>query len=296
MSANNGLRVADSSDTDAGNEPQTQTQTTQAKRGVIEWLRDDVNVRYTDVPVLACCLVSGLCDSVAVNAAGVFVSMQTGNTIFMALGASRLPAGESLLWLKSLSSIAAFWLGCFFFSKSRHIHPKRRSTLALSFTLQAALVFLAAAFAQTRVVADFGLASVEGSESNHEFKTSENPLVMVPLALLAFQFGGQIVTSRILGFNEVPTNVLTSVYCDLLSDPKLFAPLKENPKRNRRFLAVVLLVLGGIIGGWLQRSRAGMPGALWISGAVKMFIALAWMAWDRKEPKDSKLEKGVAKS
>ncbi|KAI8274735.1 hypothetical protein K4K56_001684 [Colletotrichum sp. SAR 10_98] len=289
MAAENGLRVADSSDTDS--EPQTQPQ---PKRGVIDWLRDDVNVRHTDIPVLACCLVSGLCDSVAVNAAGVFVSMQTGNTIFMALGASRLPAGEPLLWLKSLSSIAAFWLGCFFFSKSRHIHPKRRSTLALSFTLQASLIFLAAAFAQTRVVADFGLASVQGSESNHEFKTSENPLVMVPLALLAFQFGGQIVTSRILGFNEVPTNVLTSVYCDLLSDPKLFAPLKENPKRNRRFLAVVLLVLGGIIGGWLQRSSAGMPGALWISGAVKFFIAIGWMGWTRKEPEESKLEKGAA--
>ncbi|WYZ39635.1 hypothetical protein EsH8_III_001549 [Colletotrichum jinshuiense] len=293
MSAENGLRVADSSDTDAGNEPQMNE--TQHKRGVIEWLRDDVNVRYTDIPVLACCLVSGLCDSVAVNAAGVFVSMQTGNTIFMALGASRLPAGEPLLWLKSLSSIAAFWLGCFFFSKSRHIHPKRKGTLALSFLLQSSLVFLAAAFAQTRLIADFGLTSVEGSESNHEFKTSENPLVMVPLALLAFQFGGQIVTSRILGFNEVPTNVLTSVYCDLLSDPKLFAPLKDNPKRNRRFLAVVLLVLGGIIGGWLQRSPAGMPGALWISGAVKFIIAVSWMAWASNEPAESKLEKGMAR-
>ncbi|OLN96638.1 hypothetical protein CCHL11_00897 [Colletotrichum chlorophyti] len=291
MSTENGQRVADSSDTDVANDSRTNEART--RRGVVDWLRDDVNVRYTDVPVLACCLVSGLCDSVAVNAAGVFVSMQTGNTIFMALGASRLPAGEPLLWLKSLSSIAAFWLGCFFFSKSRHIHPKRRSTLALSFLLQSSLVFLAAAFAQTRVIADFGLTSVE---TNHEFKTSENPLVMVPLALLAFQFGGQIVTSRILGFNEVPTNVLTSVYCDLLSDPKLFAPLKENPKRNRRFLAVVLLVLGGIIGGWLQRSPAGMPGALWISGAVKFIIAVAWMAWDKNEPAESKLEKGVGKS
>ncbi|GKT62881.1 DUF1275 domain protein [Colletotrichum tofieldiae] len=280
MSAQNGLRVENSSDTDLGNE--SQAHDTQPKRTVVNWLRDDVNIRYTDIPVLACCLVSGLCDSVAVNAAGVFVSMQT--------------AGEPLLWLKSLSSIAAFWLGCFFFSKSRHIHPKRRSTLALSFLLQASFVFLAAAFAQTRLIADFGATSVQGSDSNHEFKTSENPLVMVPLALLAFQFGGQIVTSRILGYNEVPTNVLTSVYCDLLSDPKLFAPLKENPKRNRRFLAVVLLVLGGIIGGWLQRSQAGMPGALWISGAVKLIIAVAWMGWASNEPVESKLEKGAANS
>ncbi|OHE92996.1 hypothetical protein CORC01_11719 [Colletotrichum orchidophilum] len=294
MSAQSGLQVADSSDTDAGNDQARNS--VQQRRSFGDWLRDDVSIRYTDLPVLACCLVSGLCDSVAVNAAGVFVSMQTGNTIFMALGASKLPAGEPLLWLKSLSSIAAFWLGCFFFSKSRHIHPKRRSTLALSFLLQSALVFLAAAFAQTRLIADFGATSVQGSDSNHDFKTSENPLVMVPLALLAFQFGGQIVTSRILGYNEVPTNVLTSVYCDLLSDPKLFAPLKDNPKRNRRFLAVVLLILGGIVGGWLQRSRAGMPGALWISGGVKFVIAVAWMGWASHEPVESKLEKGVVKS
>ncbi|KAK1995440.1 hypothetical protein LX36DRAFT_162600 [Colletotrichum falcatum] len=293
MSAQNDLRVGDSSDIRLGNRPQANDN--QPKRTFADWLRDDVNIRYTDIPVLACCLVSGLCDSVAVNAAGVFVSMQTGNTIFMALGASRLPVGEPLLWLKSLGSIAAFWLGCFVFSKSRHIHPTRRSTLALSFLLQASLVFLAAAFSQTRLVADFGATSVQGSESSHEFKTSENPLVLVPLALLAFQFGGQIVTSRLLGYNEVPTNVLTSVYCDLLSDPKLFAPLRENPKRNRRLLAVILLVLGGIFGGWLQRSQAGMPGALWISGAVKFIIAVAWMAWASSEPVESKLEKGVAK-
>ncbi|GKT42839.1 uncharacterized protein ColSpa_03020 [Colletotrichum spaethianum] len=76
MSAQHGLRVGDSSDTDLGNEQQAHD--AQPKRTVVDWLRDDVNIRYTDIPVLACCLVSGLCDSVAVNAAGVFVSMQTG--------------------------------------------------------------------------------------------------------------------------------------------------------------------------------------------------------------------------
>lgn len=77
MPAENALRVADSSDTDAGNDTQSGLR---PKHGVVDWLRDDVNVRHTDIPVLACCLVSGLCDSVAVNAAGVFVSMQTGRS------------------------------------------------------------------------------------------------------------------------------------------------------------------------------------------------------------------------
>jgi len=47
-------------------------------RGWLDQLRDDVAVRWTDLPVLACCAVSGLCDSVAFNATGTFASMQTG--------------------------------------------------------------------------------------------------------------------------------------------------------------------------------------------------------------------------
>lgn len=38
-------------------------------------LREDVSASYSDLPILACCAVSGLCDSVAFNAGGVFVSM-----------------------------------------------------------------------------------------------------------------------------------------------------------------------------------------------------------------------------
>jgi hypothetical protein len=47
-------------------------------RGWLTRLRDDVNLSYADLPILACCTVSGLCDSVAFNATGTFASMQTG--------------------------------------------------------------------------------------------------------------------------------------------------------------------------------------------------------------------------
>jgi predicted MFS family arabinose efflux permease len=109
---------------------------------------------------------------------------------------------------------------------------------------------------------------------------------LIPLGLLAFQSGGQIVTSRLLGFNEVPTTVLTSVYCDLASDPKLLAPVKENVKRNRRAAAVVGILVGGVAGGWLSRSDAGMSSALWIGGAIKLSIAVAWSFWRGKGSSD----------
>lgn len=56
----------------------------QKKRGWIATLRDDIDPTNSDAPILACCFVSGLCDSVAFNASSVFVSMQTGepDTLF----------------------------------------------------------------------------------------------------------------------------------------------------------------------------------------------------------------------
>lgn len=82
----------------------------------------------------------------------------------------------------------------------------------------------------------------------------------------------QIATSRLLGFNELPVNVLTSTYCDLMGDAKLFA--LHNVKRNRRGLAVVLLLAGAISAGWLMRSSAGLMGLLWIAGGIKFLVAV----------------------
>jgi hypothetical protein len=107
-----------------------------------------------------------------------------------------------------------------------------------------------------------------------------NLLELLPLAFLAFQSGGQIVTSRLLGFNEVPTTVLTSVYCDIASDPKILA--KDNVKRNRRAAAVVAILLGGISGGWISRSPAGISVSLWTAAAIKLSIAIGWSLWKPK--------------
>lgn len=294
MNVENGLQVpagpGSGSDTETNNEASRQVAPQEKQQQAppqswASWLRDEVHVDYTDLPLMACCLVSGLCDSVTVNASNVFVSMQTGNTVFLALGSAGLPAHETYLWLRSLVSIVSFAFGCFCFSNTRRFHPKRKSTLALSFLVQSGAIFLAAALAQAQVVSDFAQAEVPGfgGGENDAASLTGSQIVLLPVALLAWQFGGQISSSRMLGFGEVPTCVLTSVYCDLLSDPKILAPLKDNAKRNRRFMAIVLLLLGGICGGWLQRSAGGMTAVLWIAGFIKLMLAVSWTLWRSKE-------------
>lgn len=151
--------------------------------------------------------------------------------------------------------------------------------------VQSLAIFISAALAQSGAIPAFGLSGL-GTETSHELiqRYETNAMSMAPIALMAFGFGGQIVTSRILGFNEVPTNVLTSLYCDLFSDPLLWAPMGGNVKRDRRITAAILMLVGAIIGGWLQRSRAGMPAVLWIAGAVKLVIAVSWLTWKGKAP------------
>ncbi|KAG6362469.1 hypothetical protein INS49_010699 [Diaporthe citri] len=278
------------------------------KAGFMTRLREEIDPAHSDLPVLATCFVSGICDSVAFNASSVFVSMQTGkspsppwtywqvcvtdtprltchpgNTIFLALGTANLPFGAETLWLRALVSIVCFWAGCFFFSQSRRVGPKGKATLAGSFFIQSAFILIAAAVSQGGVVPAFGMKSLGTAAARGRLASYETEsMTLLPVALLAFQFGGQIVTSRVLGFNEVPTNVLTSLYCDLFSDPLIIAPIGKNVKRNRRVVAVLLMVAGGIIGAWLQKSKAGMPAALWIGGAIKMVIAVCWLAWRSK--------------
>jgi hypothetical protein len=107
-------------------------------------------------------------------------------------------------------------------------------------------------------------------------------IVLFPLALLSFQSAGQIVASRMLGFNEIPTVVLTSTYTDLFMDPKLLtAPLTQNSKRNRRAISAIALLLGATLGGFLTENGS-IVDPLWITGVLKILLAGVWSAWRGK--------------
>ncbi|KAI9845979.1 MAG: hypothetical protein M1837_004385 [Sclerophora amabilis] len=258
-------------------------------------LRAEVSSGHADILLLWCCLISGLLDSTVYNgmlsvflpglarratadlwiftsmiALGTFVSMQTGNTIFTGLGASNPDTSKPYGWAKSLMSIMCFIFGSLFFSRfCRFFGPLRRSTLIYSFLLQTILIFVTAAVIQA--------GAIDGSVQllAHEIQWKE----LVPIGLLSFQSSGQIVGSRNLGLNEIPTVVITSVLCDLMSDQQLVSPLRSNAKRNRRVLAFFGILVGAIVGGFIADATGGMEVVLWISGGIKLLITCAWALW-----------------
>ncbi|KIW33142.1 uncharacterized protein PV07_00013 [Cladophialophora immunda] len=227
-----------------------------------DYLKEDIDRRWADLLLLLSYVITGLLDSSAVFIWGSFVSMQTGNTVYLGLGL--VEPTKQTRWIRSLTSIACFCFGSFCFSRfHRRFSPKRRWVLLASFATQLLLVIVAAVV----VMVD----SKQGSDLRWE--------VIVPLSLVAFQSSGQAVTSRALQYNSLTSVVLTSIYCDLFSDPLIMAGLSQNAERNRRAAAPLLLLLGAIFGGIWAHSPVGLAGALWTAAALKITIILAFFLW-----------------
>ncbi|KAJ5784576.1 uncharacterized protein N7503_009788 [Penicillium pulvis] len=237
--------------------------------------KQELNPSHADLVCLLLCFLTGLCDSSAYNAWSCFLGMQTGNTIFLGLGASNQPTSKPWGWLKSLVSITAFFTGAMIFSISmRTVGSLRRGTLFVSFLVQTALIIIAVALIQADLI----------PHSSNDSTLDGGPLFLelIPIGLLAFQSAGGMTCSRALGYNEIPTVVLTSVYFDIASDVKILQKPTENVKRNRRIGGVVFLLIGAIIGGWLSRSSGGMESALWMAAGLKLVAAFGWLFWKAK--------------
>jgi hypothetical protein len=183
--------------------------------------------------------------------------------------------------------VGCFALGALFFSTFHRIcGPQKRWVLLLNFAIQALLVAIVAIIVTIPAVPTQPPGEID--TKNSEIITFTQPSSFPasdfgPITILAFQSAGQIVASRMLKYNAMPTVVLTSLYCDLMSDAQLFtAPLTGNGDRNRRVLGALFLLVGAISGAFLTKSDAGFRGGLWIACFIKALMAFSWFLWKQK--------------
>ncbi|KAJ5442196.1 hypothetical protein N7445_005203 [Penicillium cf. griseofulvum] len=134
----------------------------------------------------------------------------------------------------------------------RSVGSLRRGTLFVSFFIQTILIIIA-------------VALIEADLNPHT--SSDATLTGGPLFL-------ELIP---IGYNKIPTVVLTSVYFDIASDPKITDKPNTNVKRNCRVGGVVCLLIGAIVGGWLSRSSGGMQSALWMAAGLKFIAAIGWL-------------------
>ncbi|KAI0525939.1 DUF1275 domain protein [Xylaria bambusicola] len=259
----------DSSSTDQLNE-------LEPKRSFLSRFSEDLDPRFVWAPLLVCCFATGLTDGTLYNAYGTFVSMQTGNTVFVALGTSgqnNRPYG----WARSLTSIGSFIIGCVSFSRFHALigRGRQRRTVVLSFLIQTVFVALAAGIIQGGLI--------DGRYPSRRDPNDVDFAELAPIALLSFQAAGQIVNSRGLGVAEVPTVVITTLLCDLVSDPNIFAPFAQNPKRNKRAVAFTLTLVGAIAGGFISKVTGLVQNSLWLVAALKLSITIFWVFYSKEK-------------
>lgn len=159
----------------------------------------------------------------------------------------------------------------------RFLSPRRRSTMIISFGIQTA------ALLATAILIERGVITPKPEDPRAPIEWMQ----ILPISLLAFQAGGQICASRILGLDEIPTVVVTTLLCDLLVDPKLTA--KVNPRRNRRIGAFLALFLGAMTAGGLSKTT-GMASSIWLAMGLKMVITFGWIIWRRDGRRKSDVE------
>lgn len=223
----------------------------------------NVSRGWADVVLIFCYVITGLLDSAAINTWGSFVSMQTGNTIYLGLGLAA--PNEGTRWIKSGVSVGFFCIGSVCFSAfHRAFGARRRWVLCASLLFQAVLIAASAL-----------ILELVPSEGDPRLEVGWTELV--PIALIAFQACGQAVTSRALKYNALTSVVLTSVYCDLFSDARLLAG--DNVERNQRAAAPICLVLGALIGGLIAHTSFSTAGTLWLAALCKIGVAGAWLVW-----------------
>jgi hypothetical protein len=232
-------------------------------RHIAAHLTTEINPRYGDLLLLFCYIITGLLDSSAVFIWGSFVSMQTGNTVYLGLGL--IGVDETTRWIKAGVSIFSFCFAAF----HRRFPSRQRWVLCASFAVQMLCIAVAAAI----VTMHF--------PSRH---TELSWKALVPQVLVAFQSSGQAVTSRILEFNGLTSVVLTSVYCDFFSNPRF--PSLSAVEERRRLGAIVCLLLGTVLGGLWTKSSVGLMGALWTAVLCKGLIAGAWLGWKGQQSDD----------
>lgn len=180
-------------------------------------------------------------------------------------------------------AISSFSLGAFFFARyHRYLGAMKRWVIMSSFAIQTILMLITSALVSS------GIATKGPQHTDDPAPAGTGSgyfewVELCPIALLAFQSAGQIVASRVLKYNSMPTLVLTSLYCDLFSDPNLLtAGLFEDPDRNRRAASAIALFIGAVVGGVLSKSSWGYSVALWIATGLKACMVVAWLVWKQK--------------
>ncbi|KAF5383000.1 hypothetical protein D9615_004846 [Tricholomella constricta] len=239
-------------------------------------LNSDVDPAQCTGPLAAFCFMTGYIDVISFSAIFVWCGFQTGNWVQLSLAIARLFEGPKGFRdttfhrpdQQALCSLIAFNLGAFVGRIGDRVGPMKRIWL-ISGTLLQAFLTMAAAL----TVWKSGQPSIAPDRGAPAWT---NNLTFVSLAFMSASLGVQGIQGKRLNTQFGTTIVLTTVWVELVSDPRLFKLREKVVSRDHKIIAALALFVGGFMGRALV-GKIGAAGTLGIAVGLRVLIAVSWI-------------------
>ncbi|KAH9077920.1 hypothetical protein EDB83DRAFT_2346989 [Lactarius deliciosus] len=250
------------------------TYSTLRRGGLREFLMTEVDPDRSTIPLAAYCFMTGWIDVVSFSAVFVWCAFQTGNTLQLAIALARLfygPVGQRdtsfhLADKQALTSVTTFVFGAFIGRIGDRMGAKTRIWLFLG-TIFQSLLTMGAAIALWQ--------SHQGSvASGRDVPSWTNASTYASLGLMSMSMGLQGIMGKRVNTQFATTIVLTTVWCELMADPKLFV-LRPVTTRDHKILGIAALFVGGFCSRAILQA-IGSPASLGIAAGLRVLIALSW--------------------
>ncbi|KAG2127131.1 hypothetical protein DEU56DRAFT_533777 [Suillus clintonianus] len=236
-------------------------------------LLEEVDGEQCTAPLSAYCFMTGFIDSVTFSAIFVWCAFQTGNSVQLALALARLFNGEHdrsfhIADQQALCSVLTFIFGAFIGRIGDKLGCKTRLWLVLGTFIQTVFTMIAAI-----VIWKNNQSSVADARDNPAWTST---LSFVCIGFMSASMGLQGIMAKRINTQFTTTVVLTTTWCELMVDPKLFDIRRMVISRDHKIMAIVSLFLGGFVGRVLLDS-VGSAGTLGIGTGVRLIISLWWL-------------------
>ncbi|KAF8639369.1 hypothetical protein AX17_001558 [Amanita inopinata Kibby_2008] len=240
------------------------------------YLMTEVDPAFCTGPLAAYCFMTGLIDVVSFSAIFVWCGFQTGNFAQLAIAIARLFEGPRQLRdtsfhlpdQQALTSLLAFNVGSFFGRLGDRIGPHKRIWLILGTFVQALLLMIASI-----CLWKSGQPSIADRRDNPAWS---NALTFIAVGFMSASLGLQGILGKRLNTQFGTTIVLTTVWVELTTDPKLFNLTHRVKSRDHRLIAAISLFIGAFVGRAILGS-IGAAGALGVGVGMRLLICFGWL-------------------
>lgn len=238
-----------------------------------KYLFTDIDGDKATAPLSAYCFMTGFIDSVCFSAIFVWCAFQTGNTVQLALAIARLFNGQHdtsfhLADQQALCSLITFILGATIARIGDKMGCKTRAWLALGTFIQT-LFTMAAAIA----IWKSGQGSVADVRDNPAWN---NTLSFVCIGFMSASMGLQGIMGKRTNTQFTTTVVLTTTWCELMTDPQLFDIRRLVISRDHKIMAIGSLFVGGFLGRALL-DAIGSAGTLGVGTGLRFIVSIWWL-------------------